>query len=233
MGRPGSGPDSTSWRTEAVLYPWVRGGAPREHRIGYEKAFHPRSVRWGRTDEAPSASFLAAACSPFRTELDSSFDSAKKMAAAQVTLLFQVSVPLRCWSPSPGMCRGLTRCPSYPLYHMCQAAGIGLLLAFVYSQVIKFYWEMWRLRHFKGPMAIPVVGNLYDKEAFSVSEPRVYPAHPPGQLVSRRPHSLHAYACRRRTVHPLAQQPAQEARQGLQGLHWQPPIRRPHGQSGK
>jgi hypothetical protein len=47
--------------------------------------------------------------------------------------------------------------------------GLGLLLSFIYSQVITFYYTMFRLRHIKGPFAIPVLGNLYDSEAFSVS----------------------------------------------------------------
>lgn len=50
-----------------------------------------------------------------------------------------------------------------------QAAGLGLLLSFIYFQIIKFYYTMFRLRHLKGPFAIPVVGNLYHSEAFSVS----------------------------------------------------------------
>jgi hypothetical protein len=54
-----------------------------------------------------------------------------------------------------------------------QAAGLGLLLSFIYFQIIKFYYTMFRLRHLKGPFAIPVVGNLYHSEAFSVSSIRM------------------------------------------------------------
>lgn len=58
-----------------------------------------------------------------------------------------------------------------------QAVGLGLLLSFLYTQVFTFYWTMWRLRHIKGPFAIPVVGNLYNSEALHVSSKRAESDH--------------------------------------------------------
>lgn len=44
----------------------------------------------------------------------------------------------------------------------------GLLVAFVYLHIIKFYWRAYKLRHIKGPPVIPVLGSLYDIRAVSV-----------------------------------------------------------------
>jgi hypothetical protein len=56
----------------------------------------------------------------------------------------------------------------------------GLLVAFVYFHIIKFYWRAYKLRHISGPFIIPVLGSLYDIRALSVRP--VVPAHHPRYL---------------------------------------------------
>lgn len=49
-----------------------------------------------------------------------------------------------------------------------QGVFTAFIASFIYYFIFVFYWDMWKLRHFKGPMPLPVVGNLYEKGAFEV-----------------------------------------------------------------
>lgn len=56
-------------------------------------------------------------------------------------------------------------------WFVVQGAIVGALVAFVYFYIVHFWWAVSKLRHIKGPLAIPLWGNLYDPRALSVCLP--------------------------------------------------------------
>ncbi len=55
--------------------------------------------------------------------------------------------------------------PFHPPYLNLQAAVVGVALWCLYAHVFLFYLNVWKLRHIPGPLAVPVLGCLWDPTA--------------------------------------------------------------------